>query len=68
MRLEDRHGRTKPFPIGPGYLIDGEPVILTPPRREAPTGETDKLRDEVTTLRERLRALEDQLKKKGATK
>src|SRR5690606_8172876 len=36
MRLEDRHGRTKPFPIGPGYLIDGEPVILTPPRREAP--------------------------------
>ncbi|MGV0834602.1 DUF3097 domain-containing protein [Mycolicibacterium thermoresistibile] len=37
MRLEDRHGRTKPFPIGPGYLIDGEPVILTAPRRAAPT-------------------------------
>lgn len=36
MRLEDRLGRTKPFPIGPGYLIDGEPVILTPPRRSAP--------------------------------
>jgi Protein of unknown function (DUF3097) len=36
MLLEDRHGRTKPFPIGPGYLIDGRPVILTAPRRAAP--------------------------------
>jgi hypothetical protein len=33
MELEDRRGRRKPFPIGPGYLIDGEPVILTSPRR-----------------------------------
>jgi hypothetical protein len=33
MELEDRHGRRKPLPIGPGYLIDGEPVILTPSRR-----------------------------------
>ena len=32
MELEDRHGRRKPFPIGPGYLIDGRPVILTAPR------------------------------------
>jgi polyhydroxyalkanoate synthesis repressor PhaR len=37
-------------------------------RRDTTTGDTDKLRDEVTTLRERLRALEDQLKKKGETK
>jgi hypothetical protein len=37
MELEDRHGRRKPFPIGPGYLIDGRPVILTAPRRAAPT-------------------------------
>jgi hypothetical protein len=37
MELEDRRGRTKPFPIGPGYLIDGRPVILTAPRRAAPT-------------------------------
>jgi hypothetical protein len=36
MELEDRSGRTKPFPVGPGYLIDGKPVILTPPRRPAP--------------------------------
>jgi hypothetical protein len=37
MELEDRHGRRKPFPIGPGYLVDGKPVILTAPRRTAPT-------------------------------
>ena len=35
MELEDRHGRTKPFPVGPGYLIDGKPVILTAPKKAA---------------------------------
>jgi hypothetical protein len=34
--LEDRHGRTRGFPLGPGYLLDGSPVILTAPRRPAP--------------------------------
>jgi Protein of unknown function (DUF3097) len=37
MELEDRAGRRKPFTIGPGYLIDGKPVILTAPRTAAPT-------------------------------
>ncbi len=37
MVLEDRQRRRKPFPIGPGYLIDGRPVILTAPRRAGPT-------------------------------
>src|SRR6201999_3246704 len=37
MELEDCDGRTKPFPIGPGYLVDGKPVILTAPRRPSPT-------------------------------
>ena len=36
--LEDRHGRTRGFPLGPGYLLEGRPVILTAPRRAAPTG------------------------------
>ncbi len=36
MELEDRGGRRKPFPVGPGYLVDGKPVILTEPRRRAP--------------------------------
>jgi len=34
--LEDRHGRTRGFPLGPGYLWEGRPVILTAPRRAAP--------------------------------
>ncbi len=37
MELEDRHGRTRGFPVGPGYLIDGKPVILTESRPAAPT-------------------------------
>jgi len=40
MELEDRRGRRKPFPVGPGYLIDGKPVILTSPRRAAPAANT----------------------------
>jgi DUF3097 family protein len=36
MELEDRDGRRKPFPIGPGYLVDGKPVILTAAKRSAP--------------------------------
>ncbi|MDT5287881.1 MAG: hypothetical protein QOF88_2770 [Mycobacterium sp.] len=40
MQLEDRNGRRKSFPVGPGYLIDGKPVILNPPRRAAPTAPT----------------------------
>lgn len=34
--LEDRRGRTRGFPLGPGYLLEGRPVILTAPRRAAP--------------------------------
>ena len=35
--LEDRHGHTRGFPLGPGYLLEGRPAILTVPRRPAPT-------------------------------
>ena len=31
VHLEDRRGRTKGFPLGPGFLLDGAPVVLTPP-------------------------------------
>jgi hypothetical protein len=34
--LEDRHGHVRGFPLGPGYLLEGRPVILTMPRRAAP--------------------------------
>ena len=36
MELEDRYGHRRPFPVGPGYLIDGKPVILTVPRKAGP--------------------------------
>ncbi|HEU5145028.1 MAG TPA: DUF3097 domain-containing protein [Dermatophilaceae bacterium] len=32
VHLEDARGRVKAFPLGPGYLVDGRPVILTPPK------------------------------------
>jgi hypothetical protein len=32
VELEDRQGRVRAFPLGPGFLVDGEPVILVVPR------------------------------------
>ncbi|MDN5765645.1 MAG: DUF3097 domain-containing protein [Humibacillus sp.] len=32
VHLEDRRGRTKGFPLGPGFQVDGRPVTLTAPR------------------------------------
>ena len=37
LKLEDRHGRVRLFPIGPGFLIDGEPAALRLPKA-APVG------------------------------
>lgn len=31
--LEDRSGRQRSFPMGPGFLLEGEPVSLRPPLR-----------------------------------
>jgi hypothetical protein len=31
LTLEDRRGKRKTFPLGPGFLLEGKPVILTPP-------------------------------------
>nr|NLD40748.1 DUF3097 domain-containing protein [Actinomycetales bacterium] len=46
--LEDRHGRTRTFPLGPGFWVDGAAVVLTlpppaagsRPDRAAPHGRT----------------------------
>jgi hypothetical protein len=38
VELEDRNGRRRPFPMGPGFLIDGKPVILTKPKVATPSG------------------------------
>ncbi|MGA8045217.1 MAG: DUF3097 domain-containing protein [Dermatophilaceae bacterium] len=34
--VEDRRGRTRTFPLGPGFLVDGAPVVLTAPAAAAP--------------------------------
>lgn len=32
VHLEDRRGKVKGFPLGAGFLLDGAPVVLTPPQ------------------------------------
>jgi len=38
VELEDRHGRRRMFPLGPGFLVDGEAVILVAPTGPKATG------------------------------
>jgi hypothetical protein len=41
LTLEDRRGRRRTFPLGPGFLLEGRPVILTAPQtRAAPAAPT----------------------------
>ena len=40
VELEDRRGCTRVFPLGPGFLVEGRPVILTAPRRPVPATAT----------------------------
>ncbi|MFJ9389683.1 DUF3097 domain-containing protein [Nocardioides sp. NPDC101246] len=41
LTLEDRHGKRRTFPLGPGFWLEGKPVILTPPvTRTAPAKPT----------------------------
>ena len=34
--LEDRRGKRRTFPLGPGFLLEGVPVTLRPPTRPGP--------------------------------
>jgi hypothetical protein len=38
--LEDRRGKRRTFPLGAGFLLEGVPVILTPPVRKGPAAPT----------------------------
>lgn len=38
VEVEDRHGRRRLFPLGPGFLVDGADVILTRPAPAGPGG------------------------------
>lgn len=35
VHLEDRRGAVRAFPLGPGFLLEGRPVMLTPPKDAA---------------------------------
>ncbi len=35
VHLEDRRGKVRGFPLGPGFLVEGRPVVLTPPTAAA---------------------------------
>lgn len=35
VELEDRHGRRRSFPLGPGFLVDGADVVIVPPAPRA---------------------------------
>jgi hypothetical protein len=37
LTLEDRHRRQKTFPLGPGFLLEGRPVVLTAPATRSAT-------------------------------
>ncbi|HEX7739410.1 MAG TPA: DUF3097 domain-containing protein [Marmoricola sp.] len=38
--LEDRHGKRRTFPLGPGFLLEGRPISLVPPARKGPAKPT----------------------------
>jgi hypothetical protein len=42
VEMEDRKGRRRVFPLGPGFLYEGKPVILTGLRRSAPVAQRTK--------------------------
>src|SRR5690348_14768687 len=37
VHLEDRFGKVRAYPLGPGFWVEGRPVVLVRPRRTAPT-------------------------------
>ena len=40
VELEDRFGKRRTFPLGPGFLLEGRPVVLRPPARRGPAKPT----------------------------
>ncbi len=56
VHLEDRRGRSRAFPLGPGFLLDGAPVELTMPRD---TGAIEQVRRAATRTASGSRAVAD---------
>jgi len=40
LTLEDRRRRRRTFPLGPGFLLEGRPVVLVAPTRKGPAAPT----------------------------
>jgi hypothetical protein len=40
LTLEDRRGKRRTFPLGPGFLLEGRPVVLSAPARQGPARPT----------------------------
>jgi len=40
LTLEDRRGKRRTFPLGPGFLLEGRPVVLSAPARRSPARPT----------------------------
>jgi len=38
--LEDRHRKRRTFPLGPGFVLEGRPVVLVAPTRKGPVAPT----------------------------
>ena len=38
VHLEDRFGKVRGYPLGPGFWVDGRPVVLVRPKHAAPSG------------------------------
>ena len=53
--LADRHDKRRVFPLGPGFLIDGRPVVLTPAVVAAPQAPTRTASGSVAAPRTRAR-------------
>ena len=55
VHLEDRRGRTRGFPLGPGFLLDGAPVLLVAPRRAVAPASTRTASGSVAVAGQRAR-------------
>ncbi|GAB3593910.1 DUF3097 domain-containing protein [Angustibacter peucedani] len=52
VHLEDRRGRSRGFPLGPGFLLDGAPVVLLAPRAAAAPAPTTRTASGSTSVRD----------------
>jgi Protein of unknown function (DUF3097) len=60
LTLEDRRGRRRTFPLGPGFLVEGRPVILAAPvTRAAPAASRRTASGSVAVTGQRARVARD---------